>query len=189
MAGRDDRRSQERIPINEEFAAVGSTWVSNLSLGGVFVHTDSPLPVGVAIDLRFSLLLDDPVVIEARAKVVRHSRDPQGMGVKFTSLEPLMRARIEAVLERERPVDSGAPLRLPEPSDDDDDTTRVRLARPAPVGELRFSRRDPGADDDGPEPDDDAPTSVTPRLPKWGGTDDGEPTTLFKPPPGPGKSE
>ena len=181
MGGRDDRRSGDRVPINEEFAAAGSTWVSNLSLGGVFVHTDDPQPVGAAIELRFSLLLDDPVVIEARAKVVRHSRDPRGMGVQFTSLEPLMRARIEAVLEREQPVDSGAPLRLPEPSHEgeDDTTRRVQLARPAPVGNLRIEP------DPKPEPDEDEPTRVMPglSLPKRRGADADEPTTLFKAPP------
>ena len=188
MGGRDDRRHGDRIPINQEFAAAGSTWVSNLSLGGVFVHTEEPLPVGANLELRFSLLLDDPVVIAALGRVVRHSRDPQGMGVQFTSLEPLMRARIEAVLERQKPIDSGEPLRLPEPSsasevDEDEPTTmhRVAFARPAPIHGLHV---EPSADAREPEIDDD-PTTLFPslQLPKRQAVPaEDEPTMTFRPP-------
>ncbi|MFO7566733.1 MAG: PilZ domain-containing protein [Enhygromyxa sp.] len=150
MAESDERRRGERIPINDEFGsgAPGTTWVSDLSLGGVFVHTEELLPVGSMIELRFTVLIDDPVVIEAFGKVVRHSHKPRGMGVQFAAMRPEMTLRIEDVLSRRRPLDSGAPLRLPEPSsapieDDDeaDDTTnRVVFARPAPVEELGLRR-------------------------------------------------
>ncbi len=148
----DERRRGDRVPINDEFARLdGSTWVSDLSLGGVFVHTAELLPVGSMIDLRFSILLDDPLVIEAYGRVVRHSHKPRGMGVQFAALSGETSARIEQVLARRRPLDSGAPLRLPEPSrepvglpvddDDEDDTThRVLFARPAPIEGLDLRR-------------------------------------------------
>ena len=55
------------------------------------------------------------LVAEAAGKIVRHSRRPPGMGVKFTSIDDATRAHIEEVLARHKPIDSGAPLRLPEP--------------------------------------------------------------------------
>ena len=52
MVESDERRRGERIPINQEFGrGPGETWVSDLSLGGVFVHTDAMLPVGSLIEL------------------------------------------------------------------------------------------------------------------------------------------
>jgi Tfp pilus assembly protein PilZ len=170
-----ERRRAERIPINEELSRDGSTWVSDLSIGGVFVHTAAMQPVGALIELSFTVLLDDPVVLQAVGKVVRHSRKPPGMGVQFVAMQPEMAERIEEVLERQQPIDSGAPLRLPEPrpDDDDDEPTRLRLARPAPIGDLAVTPTD-----------EDAVTSTFPRLAK-----DGEPpTTLFRPPPLPGEA-
>jgi Tfp pilus assembly protein PilZ len=174
----DERRRAERVPINEEFSSDESTWVSDLSIGGVFVHTHELLPIGMIVELRFTVLLDDPLVIEAIGKVVRHSRRPSGIGVQFSTLTALMRERVEQVLARQRPLDSGAPVRLPdpghasapqpsqpsqpapEPGHASDDERTVSWARPAPVGDLRVI----AADDD-----------VTKSFPR------------FRPPPLPGK--
>lgn len=157
----DERRRSERIPINEEFSSDGSTsstWVSDLSIGGVFVHTNELLPIGMIVELRFTVLLDDPLVIEAVGKVVRHSRRPIGIGVQFSTLAPQMRERVEQVLARQRPIDSGEPLRLPdpghasvphasqapEPGQASDDERTHSWTRPAPVENLRVI----AADDD-----------------------------------------
>jgi Tfp pilus assembly protein PilZ len=192
LVAEDERRRRERVPINDEFARLGgSTWVSDLSLGGVFVHTQELLPVGSMIDLRFTILLEDPVVIEAFGKVVRHSHKPRGMGVEFAAMSPTMGARIEEVLESRRPLDSGAPLRLPEPSrepvglpvddddDDNDDTTnRVVFARPAPVEGLDLRRMHK-------QEFEDAVTASFPRLdsaPKRA-ADPQAKTSVFRPPP------
>jgi Tfp pilus assembly protein PilZ len=171
----DERRRAERVPINEEFSSDGSTWVSDLSIGGVFVHTHDLLPIGMIVELRFTVLLDDPLVIEAIGKVVRHSRRPSGIGVQFSTLTALMRERVEQVLARQRPLDSGAPMRLPDPGQasapqpsqpapepghaSDDDRT-LSWARPAAVGDLRVTAAD---------------EEVTKSFPR------------FRPPPMPGK--
>jgi hypothetical protein len=157
----DERRRGERVPINDEFSSLdgpdhaGGTWVSDLSLGGVFVHTDELIPVGSMVDLRFTILVDDPIVIEAFGKVVRHSHKPRGIGVEFAAMSPETQLRIEDILARRRPLDSGAPLRLPEPNaspiglpedddeddvGDDDPTTTMTFARPAPVEGLGLRR-------------------------------------------------
>lgn len=124
MAGDDpsDRRRAERVPINLEFSAVPSvTYISDLSEYGVFVHTPRPANLGVRIRLRFSVLLDDPVIITAEGRVVRHQGAPEspGMGIEFTDLDPETILRINDVVSRQRPRDSGPAL----PSDDD--KTRV----------------------------------------------------------------
>jgi Tfp pilus assembly protein PilZ len=155
----DERRRSERVPINEEFSNDESTWVSDLSIGGVFVHTSELLPIGMIVELRFTVLLDDPLVIEAVGKVMRHSRRPSGIGVQFSTLAPHMRERVEQVLARQRPLDSGEPVRLPDPGHagrlpdsgrlppepghaSDDGEQPVGLARPAPVGDLRLVAAD-----------------------------------------------
>jgi hypothetical protein len=109
-----ERRRDERVPINNEFARLAddsTTWVSDLSEGGVFVHSRDQLPIGSLIELRFTVLLDDPVVIEATGTVARHSLHPRGMGVAFAGVSPEMIIRIHDVLTRQRPHDPGRPIR------------------------------------------------------------------------------
>jgi Tfp pilus assembly protein PilZ len=187
----DERRRAERVPINVEFSSddsTDSTWVSDLSIGGVFVHTNELLPIGMIVELRFTVLLDDPLVIEAVGKVVRHSRRPIGIGVQFSTLAPQMRERVEQVLARQRPLDSGEPLRLPdpghasvphpspaspaapEPGQASDDDRTAAWARPAPVENLRVT----AADDD-----------VTKSFPRIAGSE--APAPIFRPPPLPAK--
>jgi Tfp pilus assembly protein PilZ len=162
----DDRRRAERVPINDELSTDDSTWVSDLSIGGVFVHTNELVPIGTVVELRFTVLLDDPLVIEATGKVVRHSRRPSGIGVQFSSLSPLMRMHVEQVLARQRPLDSGKPLHLPDPGH----APLPSSARATPAGDLRV-----------PDDDDDV-TSSFPRIPVVEA-----PTMIFRPPPMPGK--
>ncbi|NVB38798.1 PilZ domain-containing protein [Pseudenhygromyxa sp. WMMC2535] len=180
-----ERRRDERVDINREFdeldvapsGAPGSTWVSNLSISGVFVHTLERPEIGEQIELRFTIMLDDPVIVDVFGKVVRHSEDPPGMGVEFESVDDEAREAIESSLERLRPRDSGAPLGLarfvppPLPSqvaaaaaaataaateEDDEDATSV-FPRPAPV---RLEGPD-GEDDE-----DDEVTSVYTGTPQ-----------------------
>ena len=160
MSETDERRRAERVPINDELSTDGSTWVSDLSTGGVFVHTNELLPIGMEIELRFTVVIDDPLVIEAVGKVVRHSRRPTGIGVQFSNLSPLMRMHVEQVLARQRPIDSGKPLHLPDPGH-------------APLPS-HASREPVGV------PGDDDVTSSYPRIPVAEA-----PALIFRPPPMP----
>ena len=114
----DERRRGERIPINEEFATIGGEtemWVSNLSQAGAFVRTAKLLPLGETIELRFTVLIDDPVVIEVLGRVVRHSTSPSGMGVEFVRLRPEMVLRIQDALSRQRMPGAWPPIELTDP--------------------------------------------------------------------------
>ena len=107
-----DRRRAARIPINAEFASLPTaTFISDLSEYGVFVHTPAPSPPGTRLRLRFTVLLDDPVIIEGEGRVVRQQYEPvSGMGIELTDLAPEMILRINDVVSRQRPLDLGPPL-------------------------------------------------------------------------------
>jgi len=115
-----ERRAAERVLVNDEFQRLGGdgiAYVSNLSGTGVFVHTSQLLPIGTKIELRFTLLLDDPVLIEAAGDVVRHQTGEQsGMGVRFGPMSPQMVLRIQDAIAQRRPRDSGAPIKIARPS-------------------------------------------------------------------------
>ncbi len=150
----DERRRAERVPVNAEFEQLGQehiTFVSDLSETGVFVHTGERPPLGSTVELQFTVLLDDPVVIKGLGKVRRHQpgRDgkPGGIGVQFGPLSPIMVLRIQDVLSRQRPRDAGEPLPtlgaalagessgVDIPVDDDDDDTRAYPAIRAQISD------------------------------------------------------
>src|SRR5688572_13856309 len=108
----NDRRRGERVPVNAQLATVAasSRYVSDLSEYGVFVHGDESLPIGSIVDLQFTVVLDDPVLLRGRGRVVRKQRMPLGMGIEFIDLEPEMILRINDVVTRQRPRDSGPPV-------------------------------------------------------------------------------
>ena len=94
---KDERRRGERHAINPEFAALepGSlTFVSSLSETGVFINTRVRLPVGASIDMRFTVLLDEPIVIHGPGRVIHHQEEPRGMGVAFGHLSAEMQLRV-----------------------------------------------------------------------------------------------
>jgi len=152
----DERRRAERIRINAEFAAMSPTYISDLSEYGVFVHTPSLSPMGTTLKLRFTVLLDDPVIVEAEGRVVRHQEEPtRGMGIEFTDLAPEMILRINDVVARQRPRDSGPPLGSAPPegvSESASTLIRGQQFKPPPL---------PGA---GGEKMDDAKTSHYPVV-------------------------
>ncbi len=73
-----------------------SSHASVLALGGLFIATPEPPPVGDVINL----VLDVPgAEVRARA-VVCDSRAGRGMGIQFTSMAPEARARLNLLMER-----------------------------------------------------------------------------------------
>jgi uncharacterized protein (TIGR02266 family) len=91
----------------KEFQGFVNETLENISAGGMFIRTTTPPPVGTVFD--FELVLEDdarPVhglgeVVWAREEDDRFDR-PAGMGVRFLSLEPESRERIDRLLA-ERP--------------------------------------------------------------------------------------
>ena len=89
MAEGEARRRDERMTINKEFESFDAfvhEYVTNISRSGAFVRSQTPLPVGTEVNLKFTVIMDDVEHIEGLGKVVRVDHDPPGMGVVFTSL-------------------------------------------------------------------------------------------------------
>ncbi|HEY3496741.1 MAG TPA: PilZ domain-containing protein [Polyangiaceae bacterium] len=96
-----ERRHGDRVTINKQFDSFDQfvrEYVANLSGTGAFVRTDTPLPVGTEIALKFSVVLDGVETIEGVGVVVRVENDPPGMGVVFKELGAYSRKLIERML-------------------------------------------------------------------------------------------
>jgi uncharacterized protein (TIGR02266 family) len=111
MASRKLLPRAERATVNHEFASIQeflTEYVSNISRSGVFIESRNPLPVGTKVNLKFTVILDDPEIIEGVGEVVRTSERPRGMGVVFISLSPVSQRLIaELLTRRSGPVGRG----------------------------------------------------------------------------------
>jgi len=99
-----ERRREDRFTINREFRKVDAdtlSYVSNISESGVFINTTEPIPIGTLVDLKFTVLLDEPVIIEGPGKVVYHSEDPMGIGVEFAVLPAQMALRVADIVSQQ----------------------------------------------------------------------------------------
>lgn len=100
--GRENRRST-RIAVSKgmwvSWQSDGPRNVSrvrDLSLGGAFISTDQPLPVGAALQLLFALPEGEMRI----HGIVRYSDGHKGMGVEFTKMGAADRARLQELLRR-----------------------------------------------------------------------------------------
>src|ERR1051325_4324036 len=95
------RHSNRGIMLTEvqyEGAGVRSeTRISDINLSGVFIDALSPLPVGAAIKLSFTLPGGKRIETDG---VVAHSQPGIGMGVEFTGLTPDQKELIQAALKK-----------------------------------------------------------------------------------------
>jgi hypothetical protein len=99
----DSRRDEERVTINKEFESFDAfihEYVTNISRTGVFIRSKNPLPIGTAVNLKFTVIMDDIETIEGAGEVVRTETDPPGMGVVFTGLTGYSKNLIDRLLTR-----------------------------------------------------------------------------------------
>ncbi|PLX92984.1 MAG: hypothetical protein C0621_08530 [Desulfuromonas sp.] len=97
-----NKRSAPRIPVklevfydfNKLFTNVKAAYTFNVSMGGMFVETDTPLEPGLDLELKLSLPEEaSPLMGQGRVAWINevpspdHADHPQGMGVEFLSLE------------------------------------------------------------------------------------------------------
>lgn len=106
-----DRRSVGRVPVEaevrlrfEDLREFVRECSGNLSLGGMFVSSDQPRPVGTRLRFDFRLTDDTPIVQgEGEVAWVRASSpDPQrpsGMGIRFTEVDGMGREIIFKVVD------------------------------------------------------------------------------------------
>lgn len=98
--GEQDRRDP-RATINKEFESFDAfihEYVTNVSRTGVFIKSQSPLPIGTTVNLKFTVIMDDIETIEGVGEVVRIHDDPPGMGVVFREIGAYSKTIIERLL-------------------------------------------------------------------------------------------
>jgi len=105
-----ERRRAERtdLVVRVDYQTVDeffSEFARNINEGGLFVETETPHPLGTAVDLQFKLPGSaDP--IQVRGSVVRTSPgsadEPSGMGIVFDDLDTDTRQRINGLVRRLR---------------------------------------------------------------------------------------
>ena len=99
----ESERRDARVTINKEFESFDAfiqEYVTNISKTGVFVRTQSPLPIGTKVNLCFSVITDTVETIEGVGEVVRVETNPSGMGVVFRELSSYSRELLEKLLVR-----------------------------------------------------------------------------------------
>ncbi len=104
----DERRKHPRSPtsVRLQFASAQAFlehYAANLSLGGLFIATKNPPPMGTELALRFELE-DTGRILEVQGKVVHIQTEGPGraggVGVSFTNVEPGMQKVLSAYVER-----------------------------------------------------------------------------------------
>lgn len=105
MSDPPERRQTTRVTINKQFDSFDqfvTEYVTNVSGDGVFIRSDTPLPIGTEITLKFSVVLDEIESVEGTGIVVRVERDPPGMGVVFKELDGYSKELVERLLVARR---------------------------------------------------------------------------------------
>src|SRR5260370_34757488 len=100
-----DRRTHPRYAftaVAEVVAAASGarskTCVRDLSQQGCYLDTDSPLPLGIAVDVRIT---KGAKSLEAQARVV-YNQPGKGMGLMFTAVEPEHRETLDSWIAESR---------------------------------------------------------------------------------------
>ena len=83
--------------------------VGNLSLGGLFLETGKPGPVGSTVKLDF-LVEEGQIRAEA---IVRRAEPGRGLGLKFTAINDGDRSRMAALMNRIHGLPGDRALRSP----------------------------------------------------------------------------
>jgi molecular chaperone DnaK len=117
---------RRRVPLErkvslkfKEFRGFITEYSQNLSMGGMFIRTTSPKPVGTIFDFELSLT-DDFKLVQGIGEVlwVRDVDDgperPSGMGVRFLDLSSESRRLIQRIVE-EQVAHGGTPFELEPP--------------------------------------------------------------------------
>lgn len=108
-------KSQRRYPRIQTPKGIWVAWqgdnikrsvsrVSDLTLGGLFITTPSPAPLGTVL----TVLLSVPEG-EIRARATVRTVTSEGMGVEFTAIAKPEQARLQALVARLLAADSSQP--------------------------------------------------------------------------------
>lgn len=109
FGGRNNRRKEARYCASggakiQEIGSPAGQWtmIHDISLGGCYVETTTPLRPGAGVE---ALVHVGDLQIAARGEITAAHR-MVGMGVRFTAMTPLNRQRLESLIDRL--IESGA---------------------------------------------------------------------------------
>lgn len=104
-----NRRKHPRAALATQIQCEESmslAFARDISVGGMFIETDQPMPVGSQITIRFNLEESDPIVVATAEVTYQVGR--MGVGVQFIEIAPEDLKRIEDYVAKSIP--------LPEPA-------------------------------------------------------------------------
>ncbi len=106
-----ERRRQRRVPVQIQIqykSADGffQDYIRNLSLGGIFIETEKPLPKNTKLRVEFCLPeMADPItadgIVVHTLRVGKKKKDNavSGMGIRFSELESASKQVLESYLQ------------------------------------------------------------------------------------------
>ena len=99
-------REYKRVPCIKEVEIQGIGFFRSLEIGvgGMYIETITPHPVGTILELQFKLSKIDDRPIKVLGNVIYY-HECIGMGIRFLDLKPEDRERIERFIEIELPLD------------------------------------------------------------------------------------
>ena len=100
------RRLQHELPV--AYRSVGSfltDWATDISQGGMFINTRTPLAVGTDVRILIQLpMIESPIGLNGKVtRVVRIESKAgavPGMGIQFTDIDPSKRQQLEDLVKR-----------------------------------------------------------------------------------------
>jgi hypothetical protein len=105
-----NKRAFPRAPLATQIECeecMSLAFSRDVSLGGMFIETTRPMPVGSRLSLRFNLDDNGPIIVAAAE--VAYQVVKLGMAVQFVELAPEDRQRLEAYVARaEAPATAAA---------------------------------------------------------------------------------
>jgi uncharacterized protein (TIGR02266 family) len=122
----DRVREEPRSPFSALVRVSCARWAdflalhaNNISQGGLFVRTPTPLERGSAVKLR--IVLPQQFTLELDAEVVRLVRGPSpGMGLRFKPMDDFRKSIVERLVREARELAAAAAMEAIESIDDDD---------------------------------------------------------------------
>lgn len=114
---RADRLHHELLVAYRTVDGFITDWAVNISKGGIFINTDTPLPVGTTVRLIVSLP-DAAFPFDLTGKVARVSEygdgnDVPGMGIEFVDVDEDKRNRLERFVEKLKKALPSEPMTQP----------------------------------------------------------------------------
>jgi type IV pilus assembly protein PilZ len=102
-----ERRVSPRAPVTvrvdySTVDAMFSEFTRNINEGGLFIESESLLPLDEQVQLQFQLPgVDDPFKVSGRVAWIREAGidGPPGMGVEFENLDADARLRIDEIVQ------------------------------------------------------------------------------------------